>query len=123
MKKPFHWIGKKDAQLLNDAGRRVSSKRHFIQLERGARPVVGRKAADATLQVALRNSATLRLTHTAPSSLFAFGIARHACVASVAMVSNAVDHTGEQFDTGPHDDGLRILEGIARAARSFLATT
>jgi uridine phosphorylase len=56
------------------------------------------------------------------SSLFAFGIARQACVASVAMGGNAVDHTGEQFDTGSQDDGLRILKGIARAARSFLAT-
>jgi len=56
------------------------------------------------------------------ASLFAFGIARQACVASVAMVSNAVDHTGEQFDTGSQDDGLRILKGIDRAARSFLAT-
>ena len=56
------------------------------------------------------------------ASLFAFGVARQACVASVAMVSNAVDHTGEQFDTGSQDDGLRILNGIARAARSFLAT-
>jgi uridine phosphorylase len=56
------------------------------------------------------------------ASLFAFGIARQASVASVAMVSNAVDHTGEQFDTGSQEDGLRILEGIARAARSFLAT-
>ncbi|MGD0499659.1 MAG: nucleoside phosphorylase [Bryobacteraceae bacterium] len=57
------------------------------------------------------------------ASLFAFGIARQASVASVAMVSNAVDHAGEQFDTGSHDDGLRILKGIARAARSFLAAT
>ncbi len=56
------------------------------------------------------------------ASLFAFGIARQASVASVVMVSNAVDHTGEQFDTGSQDDGLRILKGIARAARSFLAT-
>jgi uridine phosphorylase len=56
------------------------------------------------------------------ASLFAFGLARQASVASVAMVSNAVDHTGEQFDTGSQDDGLRILKGIARAARSFLAT-
>jgi uridine phosphorylase len=56
------------------------------------------------------------------ASLFAFGIAKQACVASVAMVSNAVDHTGEQFDTGSHEDGLRILKAIARAARSFLAT-
>jgi len=56
------------------------------------------------------------------ASLFAFGVAKQACVASVAMVSNAVDHMGEQFDTGSKDDGLRILKGIARAARSFLAT-
>jgi uridine phosphorylase len=56
------------------------------------------------------------------ASLFAFGIARQSSVASVAMVSNAIDHPGEQFDTGSHDDGLRVLRGIARSARSFLAT-
>ena len=46
------------------------------------------------------------------AALFAFGIAKQAFVASVAMVSNAVDHTGKQFDTGSQDDGLRILKGI-----------
>ena len=56
------------------------------------------------------------------ASLFAFGIARHACVALVAMVSNAVDHTGPQFNTGTQHDGLQVLKGIARAARSFLTT-
>jgi len=56
------------------------------------------------------------------ASLFAFGVARQASVASVAMVSNAVDHAGAQFDTGSHEDGLRVLKGIARAARSLFAT-
>lgn len=56
------------------------------------------------------------------ASLFAFGIARQASVAAVAMVSNAVNHTGKQFDTGSQDDGLQILKAIARAARSYLAT-
>jgi uridine phosphorylase len=56
------------------------------------------------------------------ASLFAFGHARQASVACVAMVSNAIDHQGEQFDTGSQDDGLRILRGIARAARSYLET-
>jgi uridine phosphorylase len=55
------------------------------------------------------------------ASLFAFGEARQASVASIAMVSNAVDHSGKQFDTGSQEDGLRILKGIARAGRSFLA--
>src|SRR5579863_1579909 len=55
------------------------------------------------------------------ASLFAFGVARQAAVATVAMVSNAIDHPGEQFDTGSHEDGLRILEALARAARSFLS--
>lgn len=54
------------------------------------------------------------------ASLFAFGIARQAEVACVAMVSNAVDHRGEQFDTGSQEDGFRIVEAIARAARSYL---
>ena len=56
------------------------------------------------------------------ASLFAFGTARRAHVASVVMVSNAVDHQGEQFDTGSRADGLRILKAIARAARSYLET-
>jgi uridine phosphorylase len=56
------------------------------------------------------------------ASLFAFGIARHASVASVAMVSNAVDHAGAQFDTGSQEDGLRVLKRIARAARAHFAT-
>jgi uridine phosphorylase len=49
------------------------------------------------------------------ASLFAFGAARDVAVAVVAMVSNAVDHDGEQFDTGSQQDGLRIIEGCARA--------
>jgi uridine phosphorylase len=56
------------------------------------------------------------------ASLFAFGIARQVSVACVAMVSNAVNHQGAQFDTGSQQDGLRILEGVARAARAFLET-
>jgi uridine phosphorylase len=55
------------------------------------------------------------------ASLFAFGIARRASVASVAMVSNAVDHSGEQFNTGSQEDGLRIFKGIARSARILFA--
>ena len=49
------------------------------------------------------------------ASLFAFGTAREVAVASVAMVSNAVDHDGEQFDTGTLQEGLRILEACTRA--------
>lgn len=56
------------------------------------------------------------------ASLFAFGMARQVAVALVAMVSNAVDHAGAQFDTGSLEDGLQILKAIARAAHSFFAT-
>jgi uridine phosphorylase len=49
------------------------------------------------------------------ASLFAFGTARGVAVASVAMVSNAVDHEGPQFDTGSQQDGLRIIQACARA--------
>jgi uridine phosphorylase len=55
------------------------------------------------------------------ASLFAFGAARGAAVACVAMVSNAVDHDGQQFDTGSQEDGLRILNGLARAFKAFIA--
>ena len=54
------------------------------------------------------------------ASLFAFGAARGVATGVVAMVSNAVDHSGQQFDTGTEEDGLRILEACARAARAFL---
>jgi uridine phosphorylase len=56
------------------------------------------------------------------ASLFAFGTARKVDVGCVAMVSNAFDHGGEQFDTGSYEDRLLILRALARAARSFLAT-
>ncbi len=49
------------------------------------------------------------------ASLFAFGAAKDVAVTSIAMVSNAVDHEGEQFDTGTQENGLRILEACARA--------
>ncbi len=54
------------------------------------------------------------------ASLFAFSVARGASVGVVAMVSNAVDHCGQQFDTGTQEDGLRILEACMRATRLFL---
>ena len=55
------------------------------------------------------------------ASLFAFGFARQANVAVVAMVSNAVDHSGEQFNTGTQADGWGILQAIARAGSAYLA--
>jgi uridine phosphorylase len=54
------------------------------------------------------------------ASLFAFAQARKVQVAVVARVSNAVDHEGSQFDTGSHDQGLKILKALARAGRSIL---
>ncbi|MBN9663440.1 MAG: nucleoside phosphorylase [Acidobacteria bacterium] len=54
------------------------------------------------------------------ASLFAFGAARQAAVAVVARVSNAIDHTGEQFDTGTEEDGWQALLAIARAGAAYL---
>ncbi|HKD07825.1 MAG TPA: methyltransferase domain-containing protein [Bryobacteraceae bacterium] len=54
------------------------------------------------------------------ASLFAFGRAQGAKVAVVARVSNAVDHDGQQFDTGSNDEGLMILQALARAGLSIL---
>ena len=54
------------------------------------------------------------------ASLFAFGAARSVAVVSVAMVSNAVDHDGEQFDTGSQHDGLSIIKACARAFKRTL---
>lgn len=52
------------------------------------------------------------------ASLFAFGIAKGIAVVSIAMVSNAVDHDGEQFDTGSQQQGLRILSACARVLKT-----
>jgi uridine phosphorylase/ubiquinone/menaquinone biosynthesis C-methylase UbiE len=54
------------------------------------------------------------------ASLFAFGRSQGADVAVVARVSNAVDHDGQQFDTGSNDEGLTILKALARAGLSIL---
>lgn len=53
------------------------------------------------------------------ASLFAFGTAKQAEVALVAVVSNAVDHTEANFDTGTPTDGLRIVQAIIRAAQRY----
>jgi uridine phosphorylase len=53
------------------------------------------------------------------ASLFAFGAARGVPVASIAMVSNAIDHDGQQFDTGSQSDGLRMIEACIRAFVAF----
>lgn len=54
------------------------------------------------------------------ASLFAFGVARDADVALVAVVSNAIDHTGDSFDTGTPSDGRRIAHAIVRAGQRYL---
>ncbi len=53
------------------------------------------------------------------ASLFAFGKSRGVSVGSIAMVSNAVDHDGEQFDTGSLKDGFRIIQACVRAFNSL----
>ncbi len=55
------------------------------------------------------------------ASLFAFAQARQASVLVVAMISNAVDHSGPQFDTGPLEHGAAVLEAIARASATLVA--
>jgi len=56
------------------------------------------------------------------ASLFAFGAVARAAVAVVAVASNAIDHDGQQFDTGAQEDGLRILTSLAQAGQAFLGT-
>jgi uridine phosphorylase len=56
------------------------------------------------------------------ASLFAYGQARQAHVAIVAIVSNGPGHAGPQFDTGGHTLGIAALEAITRAATAFFAS-
>jgi uridine phosphorylase len=53
------------------------------------------------------------------ASLFAFAAAKGAAVASVAVVSNAVDHDGEQFDSGSQQVGLNIIAACARTFKAW----
>jgi uridine phosphorylase len=54
------------------------------------------------------------------ASLFAFASARKADVGMVAHVTNAVDHTDEQFDKGTDDDSFLLLRAMLRAGRRYL---
>ncbi|AMY10791.1 hypothetical protein LuPra_04032 [Luteitalea pratensis] len=55
------------------------------------------------------------------ASLFAFVDARRAQVAMVALVSNSVDKTSGDFDTGGDTFRMSVLAAVARAARAFVA--
>jgi uridine phosphorylase len=52
------------------------------------------------------------------ASLFAFGRARGAAVAAVALVSNSVDQVVTGFDTGGDTFRMKVLAAIARAAQT-----
>jgi len=54
------------------------------------------------------------------ASLFAFGHARGAAVAVVALVSNSVDGGDKPFDTGGHSYRARLLSAIAKAGQAYL---
>jgi uridine phosphorylase len=54
------------------------------------------------------------------ASLFAFAQTRNAAVAVVAMVSNAGDHAGMQFDTGEHAYRVAVLDGIIAGAATMI---
>lgn len=54
------------------------------------------------------------------ASLFAFAHVKGARVGMVALVSNSVDHAGEQFDTGGYAYRRSVLSAVARAAHALL---
>jgi uridine phosphorylase len=54
------------------------------------------------------------------ASLFAFASARKADVGVVAHVTNAVDHTDEQFDKGTEEDSFLLLRAMLRAGRRYV---
>jgi uridine phosphorylase len=56
------------------------------------------------------------------ASLFAFARALTARVGVVALVSNALDHAGDQFDTGGHTHRRAVLSAVARAAAGVLSS-
>jgi uridine phosphorylase len=54
------------------------------------------------------------------ASLLAFSKATDVPVGIVALVSNAVDHTAENFDKGSQQVGLRIIKAMCRAGIRYL---
>ena len=54
------------------------------------------------------------------ASLLAFAQARHIPVGIVALLSNAVDHTDENFNKGSHSLGRDVLEAMCRSAVRYL---
>jgi uridine phosphorylase len=56
------------------------------------------------------------------ASLFAFGAARRVTVGVVAHVTNAIDHSGEPFDKGPHSEGYALFQAICRAGTRLIGT-
>ena len=56
------------------------------------------------------------------ASLFAFASARHANVAVVAHVTNAIGQTGDPFDKGPDEHGWDTVQAMCRASRASLKT-
>ncbi len=77
---------------------------------------------ETTLQIQKWSNEEALAVEMQAASLFAFGAASGAAIAIVAVISNAVDHSGEQFNTGSREDGLLILRAIARAASAFLTS-
>jgi uridine phosphorylase len=54
------------------------------------------------------------------ASLFAFGQRCNFPVGLVAHVTNAADHSGEQFHKGPENADVLLLKAICRAMKTFL---
>ncbi|MBB5060853.1 uridine phosphorylase [Granulicella aggregans] len=55
------------------------------------------------------------------ASLFAFAEARTARIGIVAHLTNAVDHTNEQFDKGSNENGWEIVLAMCRSVRQLLS--
>jgi uridine phosphorylase len=54
------------------------------------------------------------------ASLFAFGKAKRAAVAEVALVSNSVDSGNQPFDTGGHAYRSRVFDALVGAGHQYL---
>ena len=55
------------------------------------------------------------------ASLFAFGHRRRVAVGLLCQVTNGIDHSGEAFDKGTHEDEFRLVQALCRAGASYLA--
>lgn len=71
-------------------------------------------------QIAQHAAAGVLAVEMQAASLFAFGQARSVRTGVICQLTNGIDHDGEPFDKGTHEDEYRLVQSLCRAALKVL---